>query len=48
MKKQKINNEKLNSIIPEIEKGIRDDFGSIVKKIILYGSNLYWNKIFKT
>lgn len=38
MKKQKINNEKLNSIIPEIEKRIRTAFGSKVLKIILFGS----------
>jgi len=38
MKKQKINSEKLKSLLPEIEKRIRVAFGSKVKKIILYGS----------
>ena len=38
MKKQKINSEKLKSLLPEIEKRIRTAFGSKVLKIILYGS----------
>lgn len=38
MKKQKINSEKLKSLLPGIEKRIRTDFGRKVLKIILFGS----------
>jgi predicted nucleotidyltransferase len=38
MKTQKRNNEKLKSLLPEIEKRIRTAFGSKVSKIILFGS----------
>jgi predicted nucleotidyltransferase len=38
MEKEKINNQKLNSLLPEIEQKIKDSFGEKVVKIILYGS----------
>jgi len=38
MKKQKINNEKIKPLLPEIEKRIRTAFGNKVLKIILFGS----------
>lgn len=38
MKNDKINSEKLNSLLPGIEKRIKDSFGEKVVKIILYGS----------
>lgn len=34
----KINDEKLNRLLPEIEERIRDSFGEKVKKIVLFGS----------
>lgn len=36
--KKTTNNEKLNLLLPELEKRIRETFGDKVKKIILYGS----------
>jgi len=38
MKTKIINNEKLNSLLPSIERKIRKLFGEKVVKIILYGS----------
>ncbi|HED36937.1 MAG TPA: nucleotidyltransferase domain-containing protein, partial [Ignavibacteria bacterium] len=38
MKTKKINNKKLNYLLPELEKRIKDSFGDKLKKIILYGS----------
>ena len=38
MKTKQIKNEKLKSLLPEIEKRIRTMFGSRVIKIVLFGS----------
>ena len=38
MKTKEIKNERLKSLLPEIEKRIRKDFGNKVLKIILFGS----------
>jgi len=38
METQLINNEKLNSLLPELEKRIRELFGEKVLKIVLFGS----------
>ncbi len=38
MKTKIINNEKLNSLLPSIERRIKELFGSKVVKIILFGS----------